>query len=128
MRILILDDDHTGEREPQFRDNLQGHDVVLVRTPDECQQLLAKQDWHWLFLDHDLGDAVGAGYKVADWLEEHPEHNPLVGAVVHSMNSIGADRIYAALPGPAWCLPGCWSDPQLGLFIASMSNTEDSRE
>ena len=119
MDILILED--TPERMLQFMDRLKDHHVEICNTPKACIELLRTRTWDWLFLDHDLGPRVGEGYEVADWLEEHVERYPKFGTVIHSQNTVGAARIYMALPGLAWTLPNCWDAADLPQFLESLS-------
>jgi CheY-like chemotaxis protein len=110
-RILILEDDL--ERRSVFAGYLSEHDTVPVTLASTAIELLEKEEWDWLFLDHDLGDTWRAdeghntGYAVAKWLEEHPERKPR-HIILHSMNPIGRERMQQALP-EAIQLPGAWN-------------------
>jgi len=110
VRILILEDDLA--RRILFTEHLSGHAVVPVTLASTAIELLEKEEWDWLFLDHDLGGEImvpsesNTGYAVAVWLEEHPERKPQ-HIILHSMNPVGREKMQRALP-EAIQLPGAW--------------------
>jgi CheY-like chemotaxis protein len=111
MNILVLEDDRA--RQQTFAQKLIGTNAVIVETAAEAIQALSEGEWDYLFLDHDLGgqqmveSGPGTGYEVAEWLAEHPEHQP-PNIIIHSFNPSGAENIHRALPN-ATVAPGCWT-------------------
>lgn len=114
MRILVLDD--SKERITQFKKHLQNHDVWASLEAQEAIDLLDTQEWDLLFLDHDLEQKVmqpsnsESGYAVACWLERHPLRKPKV-VVIHSLNPVGAKKMYYALNG-SFRIPFVWAKPK----------------
>lgn len=110
MRILVLDDDK--ERLKHFKQKLIGHIVDCVETAWEAIELLEKNEYTHIFLDHDLGGKVyqpsgpGTGYEVAEWIHNHKDAKAYK-IVVHSFHLHGAQRMVALLPGSSY-IPGVW--------------------
>ena len=95
MKILVVEDEEY--RRDAFRTKYAGqHQIVFTKKPAEAIDLLKQGGFGCLFLDHDLG-CKHSGYDIACWLEEHPEHCP-PQIVIHSQNSVGNQKIKAALP------------------------------
>lgn len=102
MKILILEDN--PQRHIQFEEDLKNHDICIVDVVDTTISLLKNEKWDALFLDHDLGGHVRVepgteptGYDVAVFLEENKHLQPPL-MVIHSHNTVGAERMKAALP------------------------------
>ena len=118
MKILILED--SSERTLGFFRNLGEHDLCFVKTAQEAVNQLSDDDWDVIFLDHDLGGKImqpsdeNSGYGVACWLEKNPDRKPAL-IIVHSLNPVGAIKIWRALPG-SHLLPGAWSMPEEMIF------------
>jgi len=127
-KILVLED--MPHRKKAFTQGLIGNHVVIVDQSDKCMDLLKNQKWDILFLDHDLGgeemvpSGPNTGYEVACWLEEFPEHKPLM-IVIHSLNNVGREKMAWALP-EAFVIPGVWEAENLadiwGVLRARLPN------
>jgi len=115
IKILILEDNL--ERQEQFKNNLIKHDVELADSAKDTINLLTNEKWDVLFIDHDLGGQVyvpsgeNTGYEVAKFLEANKQHMPK-NIIVHSLNSVGAKNILAALPN-AIHIPFVWTEKKL---------------
>jgi len=111
MHILILEDDLVRHR--AFKRSLIGHEVTIVEEADHAIELLKKEDWDVLFLDHDLGGKVyvesgpGTGYEVAEWISTNIDRKPKM-VITHSYNEKGRAKILEVLPG-AIEAPGAWN-------------------
>ena len=73
---------------------------TLVRTSEECIELLKTGKVERLSLDHDLGVGYSTGYKVACFIEEAAFHGtlkPISRMYVHSANPVGKARMRQAL-------------------------------
>lgn len=92
-RVLIVEDE--AYRLDWFREKFP--EAAVTRDVDEAIRWLASDTWDTLFLDHDLGTEPKAGRDVAAWLIAHPEINPGIHIVVHSMNVVSAAKIYREL-------------------------------
>jgi CheY-like chemotaxis protein len=97
-RILVLEDD--ANRIEVFREVLGGkHAVSYVETAHDCIELLEREKFDILFLDHDLGGLVyvseantNTGSEVVRWLKLHIQDlNPYI--IVHSHNHVAAERM-----------------------------------
>lgn len=104
LKILILDDD-LGRIE-SFVKNLESDErmVSFSTTASGVMELLQKESWDVLFLDHDLGGQVyvdsneeNTGATVARWLKDHPEYQPSQ-IFTHSLNEAGRKVIVSHLP------------------------------
>ena len=122
MRILILEDDK--KRQVTFKQNLIGHNVVIVETPQEAIALLESEEWEMLCLDHDLYGKVyvpsgpGTGYEVAEWLSIHKDRKPKK-IFTHSFNEKGRAEILRVLPETIEA-PGMWYAPTSFLIAGIM--------
>lgn len=77
-----------------------------VRTAEEAVAWLRQDMVFVASLDYDLdlpclGGNPKTGYDVAHWLENHPEHYPDGGVMVHSMSLDGIEKMQAALKNAA---------------------------
>jgi hypothetical protein len=74
---------------------------VLVKTPQQCIELLKLGSVLSLSLDHDLGDdkGIGTGYDVLLWLEEQVAVNEFVPPElnIHSANISARKRMEQAI-------------------------------
>ena len=115
MKILVLEDNL--ERQQQFRNNLIGHNVTITDSSKMAIEKLTNEKWEILFCDHDLGNQVNVtsgdntGYEVAKCLENNKQHMP-TNIIVHSLNTVGAKNIIAALPN-AVHIPFVWTESGL---------------
>lgn len=83
-------------------------DEVWVKTASEAKKLindslLAGRTIESISFDHDLGETAAGtdGYAVAAWIEYLAAHNEMgrIQWYVHSANSVGRERITAAMKG-----------------------------
>lgn len=76
-------------------------DAKYVRTVKEAIALLSKDgNWDEVWLDHDMGSMSADVDVLANWLEEKAfagEVLPIGEFIVHTANSVGRQRIIAAL-------------------------------
>ena len=127
MKILILEDDATKDRMPQFRERIKELEEIvdskieMVHTEfaHECISKLEKvsnekEKFDIIFLDHDLGNEVyvnsnreDTGSEVARWINKNMDK--LYGAFVitHTFNPAGAKNITSLIPGSIY-VPGVW--------------------
>lgn len=100
-KILVLENNYNRQREMQniFR----AHELTIVEKADQAIEKLQNSDWDVLCLDCDLGgekiisSGSETGYKVAKWIEAHPQCAPAL-IVIHSYNPAGAHNIKMAVP------------------------------
>ena len=108
MKILILDD--LKVRHDTFEKMYTGHEVVSVYRFSEFAAQIKDQKWDLIHLDHDLGEAENADYRIDGWgsrrdytgydaswrlvltCEMNPELMP-DRVIVHSVNPTGAKRM-----------------------------------
>jgi len=98
MKILVLEDDIS--RIKQFRESFQFLTEIArvdyCDTAENCIELLKKEKYSLIFLDHDLGGQVyvdtndkNTGSEVARWIEQNPlESGQQV--IIHTCNPAGA--------------------------------------
>lgn len=83
--ILVLDDNclELGNPEPWMDPNtpdLRRDHIVQVASPEAFWREYAKQTWHQIWVDHDLGSSEYSGRTVTKrFYEEGPIHNSHVG-------------------------------------------------
>jgi len=124
VRILILEDNL--ERYKVFDKTLfsgmllkyqaqPNHKTVdWVKHTEEAIELLAHEEFDFLFLDHDLDGKVyqesgpGTGYEVAEWLADHPERKPK-NIILHTLHQQGAINMKAKLPEAVY-FPFVWNN------------------
>jgi len=92
MKVLFLDDNIN--RIEVFKLNFLGKQtdtIIAVKTAKECIDWLNYEDFHFLFLDHDLGDEVfvdsnrvDCGMEVVRFLENN--HKDIKKIYLHSCN------------------------------------------
>ena len=113
MRVFVLEDDPM--RIAQFREAGIGHDLTIVTGL--CGPDGAFAQWHppydLVYLDHDLGgqqmvdsneEETGAAFT--RWLPFAGEHQPLI--MIHSFNSVGAQRMAQTLRDKEYTRVGVW--------------------
>ena len=102
MRVLILED--SPERIKTFQKKLGKYDLYFFdNVADTIRALEYMDQFDVLFLDHDLGgevfvdsDQPNTGYQLAKYISEKQlKFNQII---IHSMNSVGAQRMKDALP------------------------------
>jgi CheY-like chemotaxis protein len=114
MKILILED--SDERIRKFNENLNkdGISVTFTKFVEPCIDILKKEVFDYLFLDHDLGGEVyvesggdkETGYDVAKWLSENTDRMPK-NIILHSLNEAGRENMQSLLPD-AKQIPFAW--------------------
>lgn len=65
--------------------------------PSTAIALLGLRSYTSLFLDHDLGREPQVGRDVSQWLCQHPDVLPALNVIVHSLNTVSAQKIEAEL-------------------------------
>ena len=103
-RILIVEDDE--HRQAWFGNRFVGHELDTTDDVSVAVEWLSSRDYDLIFLDHDLAlehyeqemaDDGLTGYVVASWLAEHPECQPAVQIIIHSLNFPGSSRMQQCL-------------------------------
>lgn len=113
MRIFILEDMET--RNTWFRQNFIGNVIDFTMDVEEASELLSKNQYDVIFLDHDLADAhydtwaksqmtneeyaeelENTGYDVAKWIAEN-NNNSQAQVIIHSCNEWGSKRMFHIL-------------------------------
>jgi len=115
MNILILEDDPL--RMIAFRQRLEGHSITHAEVAAEAIELLKKNSYDLILLDHDLGGKTyvdhtnqqeDCGMRVAEFFSIRPEqvrpHGPIV---VHSLNGPAAQQMVELIGEAIWC-PFVW--------------------
>ncbi len=102
MKILFLDDDK--QRIKHFRQEMIGHEVVCVETPEEAiDALLAGDIFGIVSLDHDLYGKVyqpsddKSGFAVCQFLRTFSEEAMPTLVICHSYNPDGVKNMMAEL-------------------------------
>ena len=101
MKIFLLEDSY--ERMQRFRKLFKLHSLTHSADSQEAIEILAKESFDLICLDHDLTEhdndwiASGDGYEVAYFLgaRQTPNDNALI--LIHTMNPSGGDRMVASL-------------------------------
>lgn len=95
-KVLILEDN--DDRIKIFKRLFLNADIV--KTAKEAIDLVAKNKYDIIFLDHDLGGEVyvdseheNTGYQVAKFIMYEDNPNKITEVIVHSMNWWGANNI-----------------------------------
>lgn len=98
ISIFVLDDDRRRHR--WFQKRFKGDQVEIAETVETAKEMLAKNGYDALFLDHDLLphhyesndhlDFVNTGFEVARWLNEHPDLQRAATIIVHTRNADAA--------------------------------------
>ncbi len=114
MKILILDDDQIRLDSLTKRYKHGTDNVVAVKKYGECVSHLRERQWDLISLDHDLGDQnsdadcydngwedrvpYNGWHVVQEILAcDFPEENLPKRVIVHSVNPVGANRMFDAL-------------------------------
>lgn len=99
-RVLVVEDD--SARILVFKKLLVGYIADFSDNASEAIELLAKEKYDALFLDHDLGNRMyvdsndpNTGYQLAKHIAEKELDFKIF---VHSLNPAGVDNIVSVLP------------------------------
>ena len=102
LKILILED--SPERIRIFKEKLsKKHDIYFFNQVEEAKRAIESQGpFDVIFLDHDLdhqiyvdSDEENTGYQLAKYIANK---NISAKVIIHTMNTIGADRMLEVLP------------------------------
>lgn len=98
IRVFLLDDDE--RRHKWFAKRFEGDEISVAANVEEAKDLLEKDVFDAIFLDHDLlphhytsndhGDLENTGYAIAEWLNEKPDLQRAATIIVHTRNADAA--------------------------------------
>lgn len=98
ISVFLLDDDLRRHR--WFEKRFRGDQLEIAETVEAAKELLAKNAFDAIFLDHDLlphhyesndhGDSANTGYAIAEWLNERAELQRAATIIVHTRNADAA--------------------------------------
>ncbi len=104
IRVFLLDDDM--RRHEWFAKRFAGDQLDVADDVASAQELLSKNFYDAIFLDHDLlpehygsesEDDERTGYAIALWLASQPELQRAATILVHTRNADGAIRMVEEL-------------------------------
>lgn len=98
ISVFLLDDDERRHR--WFERRFEGDDLAIAENVEDAKQMLAKEAFDAIFLDHDLlphhyvsndhDDFGRTGYAIAEWLNERPDLQKAATIIVHTRNADAA--------------------------------------
>lgn len=98
ISVFLLDDDLRRHR--WFKKRFKGDQLEIAETVEAAKELLAKNPFDAIFLDHDLlphhyetndhGDTANTGYAIAEWLTQRTELQRAATIIVHTRNADAA--------------------------------------
>jgi hypothetical protein len=98
ISVFLLDDDH--RRHKWFEKRFYGDDLAIAETVDMAKELLIRENYDAIFLDHDLlphhyesndhNDFEHTGYAIAEWLNAKPDLQRAATIIVHTRNADAA--------------------------------------
>jgi CheY-like chemotaxis protein len=98
IAVFLLDDDERRHR--WFERRFNGDDLSIAETVEDAKQILEKEAFDAIFLDHDLlphhyesnnhDDFGRTGYAIAEWLNERPDLQRAATIIVHTRNADAA--------------------------------------
>jgi hypothetical protein len=106
MKILILEDD--CRRIDTFKHNFIGCEFFITHLPETANKWLNEEEFDLIFLDHDLMDEhylsycdskETTGLCTATYLGDNQHLSEKAVVIVHSLNSVGSERMMQALKG-----------------------------
>jgi hypothetical protein len=112
-KIFILDDnkDRMEKLIEYAKKESPDSEILIAYSADEAYKILSKnKKLYAIFLDHDLGDRIfvdssdqNTGYQVAKYIKDKKIEYEF--CIIHTMNPVGAQNIFAALDGDASIVP-----------------------
>jgi CheY-like chemotaxis protein len=93
LRVLIVED--SPERQDILCKLFKHHAWMLVHTAERAITLVSAYDFDLISLDYDLA-TEGTGVDIAQAIIQ--SRNAETKVIIHSMNSVGAERIARILP------------------------------
>ena len=103
-RVLIVEDD--AARCDWFRRRLAGCDLDVTCDVGRACEMLARNEYDLILLDHDLReehyfsdepDDERTGYAVASWLAANAGKHSVANIIVHTRNADGAWRMVSLM-------------------------------
>ena len=98
ISVFLLDDDTRRHR--WFEKRFNGDELFITDNVEEAKELLDKNAFDAIFLDHDLlphhyesnnhDDFARTGYGIAEWLNERPNCQRAATIIVHTRNADAA--------------------------------------
>jgi len=98
IAVFLLDDDERRHR--WFERRFNGDDLSIAETVEDAKNILEKDAFDAIFLDHDLlphhyesndhDDFARTGYAIAEWLNERPDLQRAATIIVHTRNADAA--------------------------------------
>lgn len=104
ISVFLLDDDRRRHR--WFKKRFSGDLMAIAETVAEAREILEKDAFDAIFLDHDLlpehyesknHDDENTGYAIARWLCENKTKQNAATIIVHTRNSDGGMRMVELL-------------------------------
>lgn len=94
MRILILEDD--GGRINNFIEMLHSHNLDITENAYDAIDMLERNIYDIIFLDHDLGEGNGSGSLVAAFLSQIDYGEAVI--IIHSWNVPASNAMVNYIP------------------------------
>jgi hypothetical protein len=98
ISVFLLDDDR--RRHKWFEKRFIGDELAIAETVPEAKELLEKESFDAIFLDHDLlphhyesndhEDYANTGLAIAEWLNERADLQRAATIIVHTRNADAA--------------------------------------
>lgn len=98
IAVFLLDDDERRHR--WFERRFNGDDLSIAENVEDAKNILEKEAFDAIFLDHDLlphhyesndhDDFARTGYAIAEWLNERPDLQRAATIIVHTRNADAA--------------------------------------
>lgn len=105
LKMLFLDD-RTKRIHAALRQYSEVYEVTICTNVLECLRLLAREDYDWISLDHDLGgedfvdpDSKTCGMEIVRYLEktDWPMNKKKPMVILHSSNVFAAEMMRVRL-------------------------------
>lgn len=98
ISVFLLDDDQ--RRHKWFERRFSGDELAIAKNVIEAKEILEKEHFDAIFLDHDLlphhyesnehGDFDNTGFAVAEWLNQRADLQRAATIIVHTRNADAA--------------------------------------